>query len=111
MSDSPAASLNLFQLPDELSDEITDTLLAASHVRVERIVSNGQASPEGFWYDQEESEWVVVLTGSAKLRLADPEELVDMGPGDSLHIAAHRRHRVEWTSSKKPTIWLAVFHG
>jgi cupin 2 domain-containing protein len=54
---------------------------------------------------------VVLLAGAARLRFADePEERV-FGPGDWLHIAAHRRHRVEWTDPAQPTVWLAVFHG
>jgi cupin 2 domain-containing protein len=90
--------------------EITDTLVDAAGVRIERIVSHGQASPAGFWYDQDEAEWVVVLAGAARLRFADEDELRSLGPGDWVHIAAHRRHRVEWTDPAQPTIWLAVFH-
>lgn len=70
----------------------------------------GHASPPGFWYDQPEYEWVAVLAGEAKLRFADREDLIRLGPGDWINIPAHRRHRVEWTRPDAPTIWLAVFY-
>lgn len=101
---------NLFRnLPAAIHEELVQVLAADANVRVERIVSQGQSSPAGFWYDQDEREWVVVLQGSAVLRLADPEETVTMQAGDWLDIPAHRRHRVEQTSPHEPTIWLAVF--
>jgi len=102
---------NLFaDLPTELPAELLQTLVERPGLRIERIVSQGHASPEEFWYDQAEHEWVVVLAGSAKLRLADPDEGVDLKPGDFLSIAAHRKHRVEWTTPDEPTIWLAMFY-
>jgi cupin 2 domain-containing protein len=101
----------LRDLPDARAGEVTDTMLAAPGLRIERIVSLGQASPPGFWYDQQEAEWVLLLAGAARLRFADEEEARVLGPGDCLHIAAHRRHRVEWTDPAQPTVWLAVFHG
>ena len=101
----------LRELPAAGAAEIIQTILAAPGVRIERIVSFGQASPEGFWYDQSESEWVVLLAGAARLRFEDEAEARALGPGDHVHIAAHRRHRVEWTDPQRPTIWLAVFHG
>jgi cupin 2 domain-containing protein len=100
----------LHDLPDAHAGEVADTLIAAPGLRVERIVSHGQTSPPDFWYDQPQAEWVLLLQGAARLRFADgPHEQV-LGPGDWLHIAAHRRHRVEWTDPARPTIWLAVFH-
>ena len=103
--------MNLLRdINDARPAEIIDTLVDAAGIRIERIVSHGQASPAGFWYDQDEAEWVVVLAGAARLRFADEDELHSLGPGDWVHIAAHRRHRVEWTDPAQPTIWLAVFH-
>jgi cupin 2 domain-containing protein len=101
----------LSDLPDARAGEVTDALLAAPGLRIERIVSYGQASPPGFWYDQPEAEWVVLLAGAARLRFADEAQDRTLGPGDWLHIAAHRRHRVEWTDPATPTVWLAVFHA
>ena len=102
---------NLFaDLPSHLPDELFTTLLDATNVRIERIVSHGHASPEGFWYDQDQHEWVVVLKGVARLRFENDEQPVEMKPGDFVNIPAHRRHRVEWTTPDEPTIWLVVFY-
>ncbi len=101
----------LRDLPDAREGEASETLLALPGVRIERIVSHGQASPPGFWYDQPQGEWVLLLAGAARLRFADEAEERLLGPGDCLPIAAHRRHRVEWTDPSTPTVWLAVFHG
>lgn len=85
------------------------TLLESPGVRIEQIVSQGHSSPEGFWYDQEQSEWVAVLTGAARLKFED--RTVEMNPGDFVNIPAHTRHRVEWTTPHEPTVWLAVHYG
>lgn len=85
-----------------------EALLERPGLRIERIVSTGQASPEGFWYDQPEEEWVVLLSGAAGLRFADEPEVRSMKPGDWLLIPARTRHRVEWTEAAQPTVWLAV---
>jgi cupin 2 domain-containing protein len=100
----------LDDLPDARAGEVSETLLAPPGLRIERIVSLGQASPEGFWYDQAESEWVLLLAGTARLRFADEGEARTLGPGDCVHIAAHRRHRVDWTDPERSTVWLAVFY-
>ena len=103
---------NLFaDLPIRLADEATTTVLSSPGLRIERIVSNGQASPPGFWYDQPQAEWVIVLAGRAELRFADEAETRRMERGDWVHIPAHRRHRVEWTDAAGPTVWLAVHYG
>jgi cupin 2 domain-containing protein len=103
--------MNLLRdLPDGHATEITDALVARPGLRIERIVSFGQASPEGFWYDQAEAEWVLLLAGAASLRFEDEPEARPLGPGDWLEIAAHRRHRVEWTDPAQRTVWLAVFY-
>jgi len=106
-----AAGGNLFAgIPPRLADEEITTLLASAGLRIERIVSRGQASPPGFWYDQPQAEWVIVLAGRAELRFDDGGTTTRMEPGDWLHIPAHRRHRVEWTDPAQATIWLAVHH-
>ncbi len=86
-------------------------LLRRPGLVIERIVSTGQASPEGFWYDQPQGEWVLVLAGEARLRFVDEPTLRHLKAGDFVDIAAHRRHRVEWTAPDRPTVWLAVFYG
>jgi cupin 2 domain-containing protein len=97
-------------IPDRVPEEILQTLVQSGGVRVERIISEAHASPEGFWYDQEESEWVIVLRGSAGLRFDGKEEVLALGPGDWVDIAAHVKHRVEWTDPEQKTVWLAVFY-
>ncbi len=102
--------LNLLELiPDRGPDEIIDILASADGVRLERIISNGQASPDGFWYDQNEAEWVMVLAGRARLRLEDENSDRDLVAGDSLYLPPHCRHRITWTDPDRPTVWLALF--
>ena len=91
--------------------ERLETLLARPGLRIERIVSSGQASPAGFWYEQADAEWVVLLAGEALLRFADETEARRLLAGDWLNIEPGRRHRVEWTASTVPTVWLAVHHA
>jgi cupin 2 domain-containing protein len=100
----------LHDLPDASAAEIVEILVSRPCLRIDRIVSLGQASPDGFWYDQEESEWIVLLAGAARLRLADEPEAHLLNAGDSIDIPARRRHRVEWTDATEPTVWLAVFY-
>jgi cupin 2 domain-containing protein len=104
--------LNLFSdIPEHLPEELVQTLVAAASVRIERIVSHGHASPDGFWYDQDQHEWVVLLKGAARVCFEGDEQPVELGPGDIMHIPAHRRHRVVWTTPDEPTIWLAVHYA
>ena len=103
---------NLFaDLPDRLPTELFTTLLEATNVRIERIVSHGHSSPDGFWFDQDQDEWVVLLKGAARLRFEGDDQTVEMKPGDFVNIPARKRHRVEWTTPDEPTIWLAVHYG
>jgi cupin 2 domain-containing protein len=102
---------NLFaDLPTSVTEEVFQTLLNTSGFRIERIVSHGHVSPEGFWYDQDAHEWVVLLSGAARLRF-EGEEPFEMTSGAYLNIPAHKRHRVEWTDPNQPTIWLAVHYS
>lgn len=97
-------------IPDELPEEIFDIICSTDNVRIERIVSRGHASPEGFWYDQEKDEFVLVVKGIAGLRLENQEDIVVLKAGDYLSIGAHVKHRVEWTDARCETIWLAVHY-
>ena len=100
---------NIFaDLPSHLPEELTQTLLLADDLRIERIISHGHSSPDGFWYDQVEHEWVLVLKGSARLQFEDRTR--EMNPGDYVLIQPHEKHRVAWTTPDEPTIWLAVFY-
>jgi len=101
----------LADLPDAAAAEIAERLLMRPGLRIERIVSLGQTSPPGFWYDQPESEWILLLAGAARLRFADEPEPRLLSTGDCLDIAPRRRHRVDWTDPDRPTVWLAVFYA
>lgn len=89
------------------SEEIVE-LLALPGIRIERIVSSGQSSPPGFWYDQDFDEWVVLLVGAAKVSIDGELFPRQLGPGDHLFVPAHCRHRVDWTDPDDTTIWLAI---
>lgn len=104
---------NIFHnLPKELDQEHFETLLETAHFILERIVSCGQATPPGEWYDQDHAEWVVLLDGSAGVSIDGEEEIRELRPGDYLYLPAHLKHRVEWTETGgKKTIWLALHHS
>ena len=101
--------LNLFDLPNPLPEsEVFIDLIPDRGVKIERIVSRGQNSPEGQWYDQDRDEWVVLIQGEAVLEYEGGEKL-RLGAGDHVLIPAHCRHRVDFTSRTPPCIWVAVF--
>lgn len=95
--------------PPSGPEEFTD-LLARPGVRIERIVSTGQSTPEGSPYDQAHDEWVLLLRGAAGLWIEGDGERT-LRPGDWLLIPAHSRHRVTWTATGEPTVWLAIHLG
>ncbi|OGW55670.1 MAG: hypothetical protein A2Z46_01600 [Nitrospirae bacterium RBG_19FT_COMBO_55_12] len=100
---------NLFTSPAKASgEEISETLIRTGCLRLERILSTGQSTPPGQWFDQDADEWVVLLSGSAALLFEGTGEVRVMRPGDYLLIPAHTRHRVEWTETGRETVWLAA---
>jgi cupin 2 domain-containing protein len=102
---------NLFA-PDQvpLSEERIEQLVCGGQFRIERIVSTGQTTAPGSWYDQETDEWLVLLAGAARLQIEGSSDLVHLQPGDAIDIPAHQKHRVEWTDPQRATIWLAVHY-
>ena len=99
--------LNLFDVPSlPLPEELTTMLADNDRVRIERIVSTGQTSD---WYDQDETEFVALLEGSAVIEYADGK-IVELSRGDTLIIKPHERHRVSYTSEEPPCVWLCVFY-
>jgi cupin 2 domain-containing protein len=107
----PASFGNLFHAaPGDKRQEIVTSLVDLPNLKIERIVSLGQKSPPGFWYDQPWAEWVVVLAGSAGLRFEDEAEVKALSEGDHILIPARVKHRVEWTAKDHATIWLAVHY-
>jgi len=106
---SGAASGNLLTgLPPAGRDEIFQEILQRPGLRIERIISSGQATPPGEWYDQEWDEWVLMLAGSAGLLLEGEESPRLLRPGAYLYLPARCRHRVDWTDPGMQTVWLAV---
>lgn len=99
---------NIFQsLPDNLENEVFESLVQNDNLRIERIISNGHRSPESGWYDQADNEWVILLKGEAMLSFEQGDD-AHLKPGDYLNIPAHCKHKVSW--SKTETIWLAVHY-
>ncbi|WP_425290708.1 cupin domain-containing protein [Spirosoma linguale] len=102
---------NLFaSIPGSLPEELFDEILTGNGFKLERIVSKGHASPEGFWYDQDQHEWVLLVKGAARLQIDGVDEPVELLPGMHINIPAHRKHRVAWTKEDEETIWLAIFY-
>jgi len=102
---------NLFDnIPADVPEELFTTILQANGVRIERIVSQGHVSPPGFWYDQEENEWVVVLEGHATVQFESEPKSVELQRGSYVNIPSHARHRVAWTDPNQKTVWLAIHY-
>ena len=97
-------------IPTDIPEELFTTVFGASGLRIERIVSQGQGSLPGFWYDQEENEWVFVLEGRATVQFEDDPEPVELQRGSYVNIPAHVRHRVAWTNPNQKTVWLAIHY-
>ncbi len=101
---------NIFDaIPKDISTEVLDVLVDSNNVKIERIISKGQRSPDSGWFDQDKNEWVIVLKGEAILSFADGKN-ANLKAGDYLHIAAHQKHKVIWTDPDNETIWLAVHY-
>ena len=107
--ESPRRANLLAQAPSASGQETEQELCSGRDWRLMRISSNGSRSPDGFWYQQKEHEWLTLLKGSARLRLEDPEEWVELSVGDQLMLPAGRRHRVERTDADPGTVWLALY--
>ncbi len=102
--------INLFtDIPENLDNEVFQSLLQGDNLKIERIISKGHTSPAKGWYQQKQHEWVVVLKGEARLLFEDGRE-VHLLPGDHINIPAQCRHKVSWTLPGFETIWLAVHY-
>lgn len=101
---------NVFDnIPVEVKKEVFEDILETDDFIVERIISEGHASPPDFWYDQKINEFVLLLTGSAKIDF-EGEESVTLKPGDYLVIPAHKKHRVDWTDENIKTLWITIHY-
>lgn len=97
-------------IPDNMPGELTEILLSKGALKIERIVSKGHSSPEGFWYDQEQNEFVLLVEGRAELAFENKKGHLILGKGDHVNIPAHVKHRVAWTDPENDTIWLAIYY-
>ncbi|MDD2899964.1 MAG: cupin domain-containing protein [Desulfuromonadaceae bacterium] len=95
-------------IPSVLEKEQFLTVAQSGSTRIERIVSDGHATPPGEWYDQGWDEWVFLVAGEAVLQFEESSAPLMLKPGDHVMIPAGTRHRVERTDSTQKTIWLAV---
>lgn len=101
---------NIFKdLPLSSPDEIFESIIENENIKIERIISEGHATSEGYWYDQDQNEFVMLLQGKAQISFTEDEPVV-LNPGEYIIIPAHKKHRVEWTSKIEKTLWLAVFY-
>lgn len=98
------------KLPSELNAEVFEDIINHKSVRIERILSQGQTSPEEGWYDQEEHEWVMVMQGAGMIKFEDGS-FAKLQSGDHLNIPARTKHKVSWTDPTQVTVWLAVFYS
>jgi cupin 2 domain-containing protein len=104
---------NIFKdIPSDLPDELIEKIAgdATKDISIERIISRGHASPQGFWYDQVKNEFVILLKGKAALLFKKTNKVIEMSPGDYINIPAHTLHRVEWTSKEEDSLWLAIHY-
>jgi cupin 2 domain-containing protein len=99
--------MNLFNVPVSSQEELFDTLFKSQNTHIERIVSYGQVSPDGFWYDQDEDEWVAVIDGEAQVLFEGEHIPRRLGRGDTLFIPARTRHCV--TKTANPLFGLRSF--
>lgn len=95
-------------IPALHANELFDTLVESNGFRVERIVSDGHVTPPGTWYDQQQDEWVLLISGGATLLFDGTVAPLVMKPGDHVLIPAGCRHRVEHTAAGVKTVWLAL---
>ena len=94
-------------VPKSIPDEIFETIISTPNIKIERNISKGHKSEPNFWYDQDQSEWILILKGEARLQFEDKS--IYLTSGDYLNIAPHQKHRIDWTTPEE-TIWLAVFY-
>ena len=99
-----------FGIPDKIKDELFEEIIRTDRFTLERIISDGNETPKDEWYDQDKDEWVILLKGRAGLMFDGEEGVIQLNPGDYVHIPAHRKHRVEWTTPDEKTVWLAVHY-
>ena len=97
----------LDSIPVSSQKEIFETLIKNDTIKIERIVSYGQITPQNYWYNQTQDEFVLIVSGAAKIKY-DNETIYHLKENDSLNIPAFQKHQVIYTNN--PTVWLAIFY-
>ncbi len=105
---SPKTNNIYSKIPNSKRKEIFQALSQNKSVKIERIISCGQATKKDKWLKTRHAEWVILLKGAARLRFRKNNRLFNLKPGDYILISANSPHRVEWTHPRVKTIWLAV---
>lgn len=101
---------NIFNnIPAQLNQEHFQDIISKDGIKIQRIVSQGTSTQDDKWYNQENDEWVIILQGRAILSFEDDSD-IKLSSGDYIHIPAHKKHKVSWTSSHEQTVWLAVHY-
>jgi cupin 2 domain-containing protein len=95
---------HLLSPDNQTNNEIISTLINGNQFRLEHIQSNGDSSPDGFWYDQESDEWVALIEGRATIEFESGS--LELTGGDAIVIKAHQKHRV--TKTSKDAVWIAL---
>jgi cupin 2 domain-containing protein len=96
------APANIFaNIPAALADEQFTALWSTDTIRVERIISHGQASPPGFWFDQKHAEWVLVLQGAALL-VFEGTSIRSRSSAATIFISRHM-HDTGWSGPIRTT--------
>ena len=93
----------------QMDGEFFENLILSENVKIERIISNGDITPTGKWYDQDNDEWVMIMKGEAVLSFENQKDIT-LKSGDYINIPANTKHRVSWTSQEQETIWLAIHY-
>jgi len=97
-------------IPNNIPEELFETLINSKNIKIERIISKGHKTPKGQWYDQDWNEFVILIKGRAAILFESNSVEIFLESGDYLDIPAHKKHRVEWTDEYVETIWLAVHY-
>jgi cupin 2 domain-containing protein len=91
-----------FNIPSKDKEHFL-TLLNHKNVTIKQIISNTLKTPQTFC--NQESEWVIVLKGCAKLEIDG--DVYKLKAGDYIHIPANTKHTL--LKTKKIVVWLAVY--
>jgi len=102
---------NIFtNIPNKINQEVFEDIVSNKNIKIERIISHGDITPKGEWYDQDTNEWVMLMQGEAILSFEDDKSSIKLTAGEYINIPAHIKHRVSWTTPNEKTIWLAIHY-